>query len=133
MSGIERLSPELMPLWRALSERFSAGGPVASVWVGPLTDREREAMADLFGWASSPPELCAVKVAELDAVLTAVSGRMRGRWSSGLCGRSRTGGLNGPHGTGSGGSCGRGYTSIRWSGPSRHSGRGPMRWNALVW
>jgi uncharacterized protein (TIGR02679 family) len=39
----------LLPLWRAVHDRLSAGGPVSSVRVGAWTAQEREAVADLLG------------------------------------------------------------------------------------
>ncbi|WP_278265436.1 TIGR02679 family protein [Nocardia sp. AG03] len=73
-SSVADLSTQLMPLWRALHERFSTGRPVASIRIGPLSDLEREAIADLFGSPSLPREHHTVKLGELDSVLAGTVG-----------------------------------------------------------
>lgn len=50
MTARHRLDrPELLPLWRAVHDRLSAGRTVSRVRIGPLDDAGREAVADLLG------------------------------------------------------------------------------------
>ncbi|HEY4006944.1 MAG TPA: hypothetical protein VGM60_17405, partial [Pseudonocardia sp.] len=44
------------PLWRAAHQRLSSGQPVSAVQVGPLSDEQRGALADLLGLSRLPPE-----------------------------------------------------------------------------
>ncbi|WP_369974767.1 TIGR02679 family protein [Nocardia sp. MDA0666] len=64
------LSADLMIVWRALHRRFGSGTTVTSVRVGPLSEAEREALADLLGMAVLPPEVCSIRVDQLDSALT---------------------------------------------------------------
>lgn len=64
-----RLPPALAPLWRAVHERLSSGRPVSRVRVGPLSEMQRIALADLLGMAKLPGEYTAVALSPLDDVL----------------------------------------------------------------
>lgn len=70
----ENLSPALGPVWRAAHERLSSGKPVSRIRVGPLTEEQRAALADLLGLDRLPPESVTVTVARLDEVLTEAVG-----------------------------------------------------------
>lgn len=62
--------PELAPLWRALRDRVErATRPVSRVRVGPLSHRERAALADLLGLDRLPGETATVSVSRLDRML----------------------------------------------------------------
>lgn len=71
---IARLSPALGPLWAAAHERLSSGRPVSRVRVGPLTDEQRTAVADLLGLTRLPPEYAIVSMPQLDDVLRSAVG-----------------------------------------------------------
>jgi hypothetical protein len=64
-----RLSPELMPLWRAVHERLSSGLPVSTVKVGPLDAEQQAALADLLGADKLPGEYTSVSLKKLDQAL----------------------------------------------------------------
>ncbi|MGH3908707.1 MAG: TIGR02679 family protein [Pseudonocardiaceae bacterium] len=64
-----KLSPALAPVWRAVHERLSSGRPVSRVRVGPLTDEQRSALADLLGMPRLPSEYATVELSRLDQVL----------------------------------------------------------------
>jgi uncharacterized protein (TIGR02679 family) len=64
-----RLSPALDPLWRAVHERLSSGRPVSRVRLGPLSDEQRSALADLLGTPRLPAEYATVQLSQLDEVL----------------------------------------------------------------
>lgn len=66
--------PELAQLWRALRHRFEQGNPVSTVRVGPLSDDERAALADLLGWRRLPDNLARVRVGALDEICARVTG-----------------------------------------------------------
>lgn len=72
--AIREFSPALAPLWRAAHHRLSSGQPVSRVRVGPLTDEQRSALADLLGLDRLPPATTTIPVARLDEVLTAAVG-----------------------------------------------------------
>jgi len=55
----------LLPLWQAVHDRLSSGKPVSNVRVGPMTEAEREALADLLGLAKLPGEHTTVSMAKL--------------------------------------------------------------------
>lgn len=63
------LSPALEPLWRAVHERLSSGRPVSQVRVGPMSDEQRSALADLLGMARLPAEHATVQLSRLDELL----------------------------------------------------------------
>lgn len=70
MTFPERLRAQaLLPLWRALHDRFSSGKQVTRVRVGPLDDTQRSAIADLLGMTRYPGEYATVQVATLDKLL----------------------------------------------------------------
>jgi uncharacterized protein (TIGR02679 family) len=56
-------------LWRAAHDRLSSGRLVSQVKVGPLTEEQRVAVADLLGMDRLPPEYTSVAVAKLDQTL----------------------------------------------------------------
>ncbi|WP_280311110.1 TIGR02679 family protein [Nocardia abscessus] len=72
--AVARLFADLAPLWQALHRRLSTGRPVLRVKVGPLDIRQQTAFADLFGLSRLPGEYRTVSVADVDAVLSEVSG-----------------------------------------------------------
>jgi uncharacterized protein (TIGR02679 family) len=62
--------PDLAPLWRALRNRLERSAePVRRVRVGPLSQDQRVAIADLLGLDRLPGETLTVPVEPLDAVL----------------------------------------------------------------
>jgi uncharacterized protein (TIGR02679 family) len=63
------LSPALAPLWQAAHARLSGGRPVSRIRLGPLTEDQRTALADLLGVDRLPPEYPTVSVPALDRVL----------------------------------------------------------------
>ncbi len=69
------LSSALGPLWRAAHERLSSGRPVSRVRVGPLTEEQRTALADLLGLDRLPAEHATIPVARLDEALVEAVGR----------------------------------------------------------
>lgn len=69
MNWQDRLSRDLAPVWRAVHERLGSGRPVSRVQVGPLSDREQAALADLLGLGRLPGERPMVAVARLDEML----------------------------------------------------------------
>ena len=69
MAAVPDFSPALAPLWQAVHERLSSGRPVTRVRLGPLTVKEREALADLLGLARMPDERPSVSLVELDVAL----------------------------------------------------------------
>ncbi len=66
---IREFSPALTPLWQAAHERLSSGRVVSRVRVGPLTEDERVALADLLGMDRLPPEYVSVPVEKLEREL----------------------------------------------------------------
>lgn len=66
---LRSLSPALSPVWRAVHERLSSGRPVSRVRVGPLTDEQRSALADLLGMPRLPAEYPTIPFSRLDEVL----------------------------------------------------------------
>lgn len=60
--------PELAQLWRSLRDRFEQGRPVSRVRVGPLDERQRDALADLLGWRRIPGAFVYVSVSAVDEV-----------------------------------------------------------------
>jgi uncharacterized protein (TIGR02679 family) len=68
--SIRDFSPALAPLWQAAHHRLSSGRPVSQLRVGPLTEEQRSALADLLGLDRLPPETTTITVANLDRVLT---------------------------------------------------------------
>jgi uncharacterized protein (TIGR02679 family) len=66
---IREFSSDLAPLWRAAHERLSSGLVVSRIRVGPLTDEQRVALADLLGMDRLPSVNPSVSVAKLDQVL----------------------------------------------------------------
>ncbi|MFD4461592.1 TIGR02679 family protein [Nocardia sp. NPDC058480] len=73
-ASVGALSPDLMPLWRALHHRLGSGRAVASVKVPGMTSQQRTALADLFGMAVLPEESHTVNCRQLDAVLVELTG-----------------------------------------------------------
>ncbi|WP_156934962.1 TIGR02679 family protein [Pseudonocardia spinosispora] len=74
MRRIAQLSPALGPLWAAAHERLSSGRPVSRVRVGPLTEEQRTAVADLLGLTRLPDEYAIVSMPQLDDVLRSAVG-----------------------------------------------------------
>ncbi|PPJ31624.1 TIGR02679 family protein [Nocardia nova] len=68
------LSADLMIVWRALHRRFESGTTVTSVRFGPMNVAERDALADLLGMAMLPPEVCSIRVDQLDSALAEAVG-----------------------------------------------------------
>jgi uncharacterized protein (TIGR02679 family) len=66
-------SPALLPLWRALHDRFSSGRAVSAVRVDGLDHSGRAALADLLGLDHFPRTVVALHC--LDAVLVEIAGR----------------------------------------------------------
>lgn len=62
----------LRPLWEAVHDRLSSGRAVTRVRVGPLSEDQRRAVADLLGLDRLPGERYSVSLATLDAVLAEV-------------------------------------------------------------
>ncbi|MGH3273858.1 MAG: TIGR02679 family protein [Streptosporangiaceae bacterium] len=69
MGPLSGLPPELAPLWRAMHSRLSSGRPVSRVRIGPLTEPQQSALADLLGLPRLPGEYPVVSLAALDEVL----------------------------------------------------------------
>ncbi|WP_255307960.1 TIGR02679 family protein [Streptomyces marincola] len=67
--------PALLPLWRAVHERVSAGRPVTRVRLGPLDDDQREALADLLGLDRLPGARPSVPLARVEEAVTELCGR----------------------------------------------------------
>jgi uncharacterized protein (TIGR02679 family) len=59
----------LLPLWRAVHDRLSSGKPVSTVRVGPLSQADRESLADLLGLAKLPAEHTTVSLSRLAEAL----------------------------------------------------------------
>lgn len=70
-------STALAPLWRAAHERLSSGRPVSRIRVGPLSEEQRVALADLLGMDRLPPERASVSVGKLDQVLAETGDGLR--------------------------------------------------------
>lgn len=68
------MSPALSPLWHAAHHRLSSGLPVSRIRLGPLTEEQRTALADLLGLDRLPPESTTVSVTELDQILEGTVG-----------------------------------------------------------
>ncbi|WP_246842901.1 TIGR02679 family protein [Allokutzneria sp. NRRL B-24872] len=68
-------SPTLKPIWQAVHARLSTGRPVSRVRIGPLSDDQRTALADLLGSARLPGDKIDVSVQRLDEVLLERIGR----------------------------------------------------------
>ncbi|WP_328393645.1 TIGR02679 family protein [Nocardia sp. NBC_00416] len=66
---MHRLSPDLQPVWEVLHRRISEGRPVHRIKVGPLTDAQRTAVADLLGDVRLPGEYWSIGLSRLDDVL----------------------------------------------------------------
>jgi uncharacterized protein (TIGR02679 family) len=66
---VAELPEDLGPLWRAVHERLSSGRAVSRVRVGPLSNEQRSALADLLGLARLPGEYVTVSLLDLDEVL----------------------------------------------------------------
>ncbi len=62
-------SPGLAPVWLAVHKRLSTGQPVSRVSVGPLTDEQREALADLLGLDRLPARKLTISLARLEQVV----------------------------------------------------------------
>jgi uncharacterized protein (TIGR02679 family) len=62
-------SPALAPLWHAAHDRLSSGRRVSRVRVGPLTDEQRAALADLLGLDRLPGEYTTVSLSTVDDLL----------------------------------------------------------------
>jgi uncharacterized protein (TIGR02679 family) len=71
---LAKLSPALLPLWRAVHLRLSSGTIVSRVRPGPLTVQQREAIADLLGLPRLPGEEPSVSIADLDNALSEALG-----------------------------------------------------------
>lgn len=69
IASVHRLSPDLRPVWEVLHRRISEGRPVHRIKVGPLTDAQRTAVADLLGDARLPDEYWSIGLSRLDDVL----------------------------------------------------------------
>ncbi len=69
MGLVADLPDDLRPLWRAVHERLSSGRVVSTVRVGPLSNEQRSALADLLGLARLPGEYASVSLRDLDDVL----------------------------------------------------------------
>ncbi len=67
--SVHRLSSALGPVWEVLHRRLSEGRPVHRIKVGPLTDTQRSAVADLLGDARLPGEYWSIGLSRLDEVL----------------------------------------------------------------
>lgn len=67
--SVHRLSSDLRPVWEVLHRRLSEGRPVHRIKVGPLTDTQRSAVADLLGDARLPGEYWSIALSRLDEVL----------------------------------------------------------------
>jgi uncharacterized protein (TIGR02679 family) len=74
---IREFSTALSPLWRAAHERLSSGRSVSRIRVGPLTEEQRIALADLLGMDRLPPERASVAVTKLDQVLAETGESLR--------------------------------------------------------
>ncbi|GAB3893566.1 hypothetical protein GCM10029964_070550 [Kibdelosporangium lantanae] len=74
---IRDFSPDLAPLWRAAHDRLSSGRPVSRVRVGPLTEAQRIALADLLGMDRLPPAAVSVPVAKVEQVLVGTGEDLR--------------------------------------------------------
>jgi len=81
--------PDLLPLWRALWERYSEGRPVSRVRVGPLDYTQRSALADLLGRIDLPDEHVFVSVPALDRILVAAMGQDARQVTEMVCGDLR--------------------------------------------
>lgn len=74
---IREFPTALSPLWRAVHERLSSGRAVSRVRVGPLSEEQRVALADLLGLDRLPATHTTVAVAKLDEVLAATGDELR--------------------------------------------------------
>ena len=74
---IRQFSTALTPLWRAAHERLSSGRAVSRIRVGPLSEDERVAVADLLGLDRLPPATMSVAVAKLEQVLAETGDELR--------------------------------------------------------
>jgi uncharacterized protein (TIGR02679 family) len=74
---IREFSTALSPLWRAAHDRLSSGRSVSKIRVGPLTEEQRVALADLLGMDRLPAEYVSVAVAKLDQVLAETGDELR--------------------------------------------------------
>jgi uncharacterized protein (TIGR02679 family) len=74
---IREFPTALSPLWRAVHERLSSGRAVSRVRVGPLSEEQRVAVADLLGLDRLPPATMSVAVAKLDEVLAETGDDLR--------------------------------------------------------
>jgi uncharacterized protein (TIGR02679 family) len=74
---IREFSGSLAPLWQAAHDRLSSGRAVSRIRVGPLTDDQRVALADLLGMDRLPPTSVTVSVAKLDQVLAETGDGLR--------------------------------------------------------
>lgn len=75
---IRDFSPDLAPLWRAAHDRLSSGRAVSRIRVGPLTEDQRIALADLLGLDRLPPADVSVPVAKVEQVLADAGEDLRG-------------------------------------------------------
>ncbi|MCE7003922.1 TIGR02679 family protein [Kibdelosporangium philippinense] len=72
---MERLSPALAPVWRAVHARLSTGLPVSRIKLDGLDDEQQSAIADLLGSARLPGTSVTVSLARLDEALTEAIGK----------------------------------------------------------
>ncbi len=61
--------PELRPLWDEAHRRLASGRRVSRVSIGPLTEEQRDAVADLLGMATRPAPRCTVPLQQLESVV----------------------------------------------------------------
>lgn len=60
---------ELAPLWREVHRRLSSGRPVSRLRVGPMTDEQRAALADLLGLDRLPERHHSLSISRLESVV----------------------------------------------------------------
>lgn len=61
--------PEYERLFRKIHRRYQFGGPVRTVTLKNLTRKEREGVADLFGWRALPGDKVKINISKLDVSL----------------------------------------------------------------